>query len=224
MDFETIDVLYRSRQTLLEIQRKKGYSTKPYDKFGPFEVEKMSAGDKENALGMTLTRPVAEGVNAPATCYIEYALPKVKNRLAGYITRLLTAIEEEDGGGADKPFDFTKIEIIILTIESIGDTFHNYSQNAYNSKKLRISFFDARTLVSNPMDHILVPKHEIVPETEHAELLKTYNMKSKINLPMIKFHEDIIGRIIGLVPGSIVKITRPSPQAGEYIVYRVCVP
>ena len=114
--------------------------------------------------------------------------------------------------------------LMVGTIESIGDTFHNYAQNAFNSKKLRISFFDARTLVSNPMDHILVPKHEIVPEAEHAELLKTYNMKSKVNLPMIKFHEDIIGRIIGLVPGSIVKITRPSPQAGEYIVYRVCVP
>jgi DNA-directed RNA polymerase subunit H (RpoH/RPB5) len=222
MDFETIDILYRSRQTLLEIQRKKGYNTKPYDKFGPFEVEKMSAGDKENALGITLTRPVAEGVNAPATCYIEYALPKVKNRLAGYVTRLLGSIQE--AGGSEKPVDFTKIEVIILTIESIGDTFHNYAQNMYNSEKLRISFFDARTLVSNPMDHVLVPKHEIVPETEHAELLKKYNMKSKINLPMIKFHEDIIGRIIGLVPGSIVKITRPSPQAGEYIVYRVCVP
>jgi DNA-directed RNA polymerase subunit H (RpoH/RPB5) len=74
------------------------------------------------------------------------------------------------------------------------------------------------------MNHTLVPLHEVVPDSEHAELLVKYNMKSKLNLPMIKFHEDIIGRIIGLVPGSIVKITRPSVQAGEYIVYRVCVP
>ena len=44
-----------------------------------------------------------------------------------------------------------------------------------------------------------------------------------MNLPMIRFHEDIIARILGLVPGDIVKITRPSPQSGEYESYRVCV-
>jgi DNA-directed RNA polymerase subunit H (RpoH/RPB5) len=220
MDFETVDILYRSRQTLLEIQRAKGYNTKAYDKFGPFEIEKMSAGDKENALGMVLERQVPEGVNAPAKCHIEYALPKVKNRLSGYLSKLVASIE----GDEEAKTDLTKVEVIIITMEPIGDTFHAAALNQYNSKKLRISFFDARTLASNPMDHVLVPKHEMVPDAEHADLLKKYNMTTKLNLPMIKFHEDIIGRIIGLVPGSIVKITRPSPQAGEYVVYRVCVP
>jgi DNA-directed RNA polymerase I, II, and III subunit RPABC1 len=74
------------------------------------------------------------------------------------------------------------------------------------------------------MEHVLVPKHEVVPEDKHDELLKTYRMKSKTNLPIIRFHEDIIARILGLIPGSIVKITRPSPSAGEYVLYRVCVP
>jgi DNA-directed RNA polymerase subunit H len=220
MDFETVDILYRSRQTLLELQSKKGYNTKAYDKFGPFEIEKMSAHSHENALGMVLERQVADGVNAPATCHIEYALPKVKNRLSGYLSKLVAALEGED----ETKVDFTKLEVIIVTMEPIGDTFHAAALNHYNSRKLRISFFDARTLVTNPMDHVLVPLHETVPESEHADLLKKYNMTTKLNLPMIKFHEDIIGRIIGLVPGSIVKITRPSPQAGEYVVYRVCVP
>ena len=216
MDFETIDILYRSRQTLLEIQRAKGYNTKPYDKFGPFEIEKMSAGDKENALGMVLERTVAsEGL--PSICRIEYALPKVKNRLAGYGSKLVQSIE-----GDDESVDLTTIEVIVLTLEAIGDTFHTYALNMLTTKKLRISFFDARTLVSNPLKHSLVPLHERIPEEEHPALLKKYNIQSKTNLPMIKFHEDIIGRILGLVPGSIVKITRPSPSAGEYIVYRVC--
>jgi DNA-directed RNA polymerase subunit H (RpoH/RPB5) len=220
MDFETVDILYRSRQTLLEIQRRKGYNTKAYDKFGPFEIEKMSAGDKENALGMLLERQVPEGVNAPAKCHIEYALPKVKNRLSGYLLKLVAALE----GDEEKQSNLSNIEVIVITMEPIGDTFHAAALNQYTSKKLRISFFDARSIVNNPMDHVLVPKHEMVPDADHADLLKKYNMTTKLNLPMIKFHEDIIGRIIGLVPGSIVKITRPSPQAGEYVVYRVCVP
>jgi DNA-directed RNA polymerase subunit H (RpoH/RPB5) len=70
---------------------------------------------------------------------------------------------------------------------------------------------------------VLVPKHEQVPQSLHEEFLKKFHLKTKMNLPMIRFHEDIIARILGLVPGDIVKITRPSPQSGEYESYRVCV-
>jgi DNA-directed RNA polymerase subunit H (RpoH/RPB5) len=34
----------------------------------------------------------------------------------------------------------------------------------------------------------------------------------------------MIARVMGLAPGDIVKITRPSPSAGEYVSYRICVP
>jgi DNA-directed RNA polymerase subunit H (RpoH/RPB5) len=218
MDFDTIDVLYRSRKTLLTILKAKGYNTTPYEKFGPFEVEAMAAGDREVTLRMDLEREVPEGAGIPAKCRVEYAIPKVKNRLAGFMTRLL---EDEDG---QPLFDPATTEIVIITLEAIGDTFTNAALQQWTNSKLRVSFFDANTLVSNPLEHVLVPKHELVPTSDHAELLKRINCTSKLNLPMIRFHQDIIGRLIGLVPGDIVKITRPSPQAGEYIVYRVCVP
>lgn len=218
MDFDTIDVLYRSRQTLLAILKAKGYNTTPYEKFGPFEVEAMAAGDREVTLRMDLEREVPEGAGIPAKCRVEYAIPKVKNRLAGFMMRLL---EDEDG---QPVFDPATTEIVIITLEAIGDTFTNAALQQWTNSKLRVSFFDANTLISNPLEHVLVPKHELVPTSDHAELLKRINCTSKLNLPMIRFHQDIIGRLIGLVPGDIVKITRPSPQAGEYIVYRVCVP
>jgi DNA-directed RNA polymerase subunit H (RpoH/RPB5) len=218
MDFDTIDVLYRSRQTLLAILKAKGYNTTPYEKFGPFEVEAMAAGDREVTLQMDLEREVPADAGIPAKCRVEYAIPKVKNRLAGFLNRLL---EDEDG---QPVFDPKETEIIVITLEAIGDTFTNAALQRWSSSKLRISFFDANTLVSNPLEHVLVPKHELVPMSDHAELLKRLNCTSKLNLPMIRFHQDMIGRILGIVPGDIVKITRPSPQAGEYVVYRVCVP
>jgi DNA-directed RNA polymerase subunit H (RpoH/RPB5) len=63
-----------------------------------------------------------------------------------------------------------------------------------------------------------------MPAAEHAEFLKQHYIRSKTNLPFIKFHEDMIARIMGLVPGDIVKITRPSPASGVYDMYRVCMP
>lgn len=74
------------------------------------------------------------------------------------------------------------------------------------------------------MEHVLQPKFDLLPRTEHAEFLKQNKIKSVANLPLIKFHEDMVARIMGLLPGDIVKITRPSPSAGEYITYRLCAP
>ena len=214
-----MDVLYKSRLTLLKILKEKGYNTKPFEKFGPFEIEKMASNDKEKALNMELVRELAADSPLPTTCRVEYAIPRVKNRLAGFLRKLL--VNDETG---EDLIDAKKTEIVVITLEAIGDTFHVAALNQWAKKNIRISFFDARTLMSNPLDHVLVPKHEIVPDDEHAELLKTYNMKTKTNLPIIRFHEDIVARLLGLIPGSIVKITRPSPSAGIYTVYRVCAP
>ena len=91
-------------------------------------------------------------------------------------------------------------------------------------RKLRISFFSIYMIVVNPMKHVLVPKHELLPEAEHKELLEKMYVTSKSKLPEIKFHIDPIARCIGAVPGDIVKITRPSASAGEATIYRVCAP
>jgi DNA-directed RNA polymerase subunit H (RpoH/RPB5) len=218
MDFETVDVLFRSRQTLLQILAAKGYTTKPYEKFGPFEIETMASNTKESALRMDLER-ATEKEGAPTKCRVEYAIPRVKNRLKGYLEKLL---ESETG---ELLIDPKTTEVIVITLEAIGDSFHAAALKEWNKPDpLRICFFDANSLVSNPLNHVLVPKHEFFPEEKHAEFMKTRFIKSKYSLPVIKFHEDMIARILGLVPGDIVKITRPSPQAGEYIPYRVCTP
>lgn len=218
LDFETIDVLFRSRQTLLQILAAKGYPTTPYEKFGPFEIELMASGSRGGSLQMDLEREVPEGSGIPSKCHVEYGIPRIKTRLNSFLSKLL---ENEEGEPA---FDPATTEIIVITLEAIGDTFTAAATKAWSATKQRIAFFDAHTLVSNPLEHVLVPKHEFVPKDQHTELLKRLNCDSKLKFPMIRFHDDIIGRLLGLVPGDIVKITRPSPQSGEYVVYRVCVP
>jgi DNA-directed RNA polymerase subunit H len=91
-------------------------------------------------------------------------------------------------------------------------------------RKLRVSFFSIDMMVINPMRHVLVPKHELIPEAEHKELMERLYITSKSKFPEIKFHMDPIARCIGAVPGDIVKIIRPSAASGEAIIYRVCAP
>ena len=69
------------------------------------------------------------------------------------------------------------------------------------------------------MDLVLL----VVVEEEETTLLEDLYAK-KIQFPLIRFHEDPIARMLGLLPGELVKITRSSPTAGVYHVYRICAP
>jgi DNA-directed RNA polymerase subunit H (RpoH/RPB5) len=210
MNYETIDVLYKSRLTLLKILAGRGYNTTPYEKFGPIEISAMvAAGD--DALRMDLERP-AEGTTRLTKCTAIYSLARVKTRMNSFIQQ---ATGEESG------FDPTTTEMIVICLEPIVEAFHTAALSSL-AKKIHLSFFSAHTLVNNPLEHILVPKHELLPSSEHKTFLAANKIKSKENLPIIRFHEDMIARIMGLVPGDIVKITRPSPSAGTYESYRVC--
>jgi DNA-directed RNA polymerase subunit H (RpoH/RPB5) len=216
MDHETLDTLFHSRRTLLNILAARGYDTKPYEKFGPFEIGAMAAAGN-SAFRMDLERPADKADNGKVKCRVDF-VPRMKNRLAGIISNYIQDEEEKPDA-----IDSDTTELIFLTTDPIVDAFHSLAFKCF-ATNLRVSFFQIDTLVNNPLDHMLVPKHEKVPTDQHAELMKRLRVNSKTMLPLIRFHEDIIGRIMSLVPGDIVKITRPSPSAGEYVSYRVCAP
>jgi DNA-directed RNA polymerase subunit H (RpoH/RPB5) len=85
-----------------------------------------------------------------------------------------------------------------------------------------VSFFHIKHLVSNPAKHSVVPPHRKLSNTEADAILAKHHIRSKMELPRIIYHVDMQARVLGLVPGDIVEIRRPSPTSGEYTIYRVC--
>jgi DNA-directed RNA polymerase subunit H (RpoH/RPB5) len=223
MDYETLHTLYASRKTLLKILASRGYETTPFEKFGPVEISAM-ANAGSTAFRMDLVRKEGSDSDAavgsaPPNCRVLYSLNRIKNRISTFVSEVMG---EE---GTSDAIDPETTQVIVMLLEPVVEAFHTAAYNAYATrKKMRISFFQAHTLVNNPLDHVLVPRHEVMPAGEVAEFLKENKIKTKLNLPVIKFHEDMIARILGIVPEEIVKITRPSPSAGEYVSYRVCLP
>ena len=67
--------------------------------------------------------------------------------------------------------------------------------------------------------HILVPKHELLTETEKEELLKRYGITIR-QLPRILSSDPAIQHLNAKV-GDVIKIIRKSPTAGEVVYYRV---
>lgn len=258
MSSQTVDYILRSRKTILSILAKRGYDTKPYEKFGYEEVEAMlkntgrdDSGSKTigRALRMDLKRPAESTDTGIVNCRVEYALSRLKaGGSSSALDSLLNMLQVGNSEGLTEPketkkskaaaeakedmslidkIDPTTTEVIVmLTADNypLSESFHAKALTLWNTKKFRISFFLIDNLVNNPAEHVLVPKHERVPLKEQEELLKQLYAQKKQQLPWIVFHVDIQARILGLIPGDIVKITRPSPSAGYYTEYRVCAP
>jgi DNA-directed RNA polymerase subunit H (RpoH/RPB5) len=91
-----------------------------------------------------------------------------------------------------------------------------------HSMKLPIQIFEIRDLQFNISTHKLVPKHELITDqSEVDDIIKRYSLKTKFQLPII-FKTEPMGKYLNLKNGDVIKITRVSPTAGEYIVYRCC--
>lgn len=74
----------------------------------------------------------------------------------------------------------------------------------------------------NITKHVLVPKHEVIRDkSEVQRVLEMYSLKSKFQLPII-MRSDPIARYYGMKNGDLVRITRSSETAGEYVTYRCC--
>ncbi|GGP21171.1 DNA-directed RNA polymerase subunit H [Thermocladium modestius] len=76
-------------------------------------------------------------------------------------------------------------------------------------------------IAQRALDHELVPKAELVPMDEAKAILKKLNV-APWQLPWIRAQDPLI-KALGAKPGSVVRIYRKSPTAGEIIFYRIVV-
>ena len=132
---------------------------------------------------------------------------------------------------ADKDTD----QAVVILNEPVHDAFHAMAIRQWQINKRRIVFYTIKQLIANPSRHILQPKFRKIPASEALPLHNAtgshdveatdnnlLRVKNKKNLPLIKFHVDMMTRVLGMVPDDIVEIIRPSPTTGDYKMYRIC--
>ena len=85
-----------------------------------------------------------------------------------------------------------------------------------------VQLFTVSELAFNPSRHVLVPKHEVLSDIEAENVMKTYRLKNRHQLPVI-FAKDPMAKYLGVQSGQIVRITRQSQSCGEHVAYRICV-
>lgn len=211
MSFEHIDALFRSRKTLLGLLAKRGYNTQPFERFSPREIEMMSSN--KGALDFVAE---TEGEDK-RFCRVVYGAPRFnKTKMDEFIADRELSEEE-----------LAASEFIVMLTDPIVDAHHASALQHWLKTRIRVRYFNIFQLTYSPLDWTGAGpriEYEVVPQEKHADLMKALYCTSKTQFPQIRYHADHSSRCLGLVPGDIIKVNRASPNVGEDIIYRVCVP
>lgn len=218
MEANIVDILNRSRHTMLEILENRGYDTTPYQDISPDQITSLSEG---NPRALDIIVKKKEGSDAP--CDRAVVVYQIQERIRSKISTGTFMRDIYDiSPDSHESNNITKSDdLIVIYNEPYNDIFDKASLQAWQQHKVRMTFFHIKQIVVNPARHVLVPPHrKISPEEAKIEMDRLH-LTQKSQLPLIK-HHDMQSRILGLVPGDIVEIMRPSPTAGVSRILRIC--
>jgi len=197
--------IYKSRNIVLELLQTQHYNTEDYDDFSVTEVNSLV---KNKQLDMLLTKD--EGGKKT---YIKYHLAKTlrPNHIYEYIEDLFN-LEEV----------LTKNDDILIIMKGEpNETLIKLLKNIWQQENIFIIIINIKRLQFNPLNHILVPTHSILDEEEDIAIRKRYNIMRDDQLPGLSRFSPI-AQAIGIRPGKICKIVRPSKTAITTDFYRIC--
>lgn len=215
MDPETADILIRSRSTLLQILEDRGYNTFDYRNISPDQILELAEGGSK-ALNISVhsnSGDAKKGVCAHADVIYQIN-DRLRTRLGTYLRDLY------DKTLSKSAMDETH-DVIILINEPYNEAFDKAALQMWQNKKARVTFFHIKQVVVHLGRHELVPPHRKLSGDEARAEIERWRLTQRSQLPLIK-HHDIQSRILGLVPGDMVEILRPSATAGVTRVIRIC--
>lgn len=211
-----VDILIRSRNTILDILEDRGYDVSKYRHISPDQILTLAEG---HPRALDIIVPKKEDSLAPCDrAVVVYQIQnRIRSKLGTFPRNLLETAPDAMEANLVKKTD----DIIVLLNEPYHEAFDKTSLSMWQTQKTRMVFFHIKQVVVHPGRHVLVPPHRKLSAEEAAEVLERFHVTAKTQLPLIK-HHDIQARVLGLVPGDIVEVLRPSPTSGIQKAYRVC--
>jgi len=207
-----ISSVYKSRKVVLELMKKQGYNTEEYSNFSVNEVNAMF---QNKQLDMLLEQE-KENVDTlrKDKIYIRYYLgKKIADKNIQEMIDDLFNLEEI----------LTKNDTLMIIIkDELNETLTNLLKHIWEQDGILIVIISIKRLMFNILDHVLVPPHRILSNNEVVEVKKRYNITEDTQFPDIS-RFDPVAQIIGIRPGQVCEIIRPSKTAITGLYYRICV-
>jgi len=207
-----ISQIYKSRNVVLELMGKQDYNVYDYKGFSINEVNTMKIN---NQLDMILEKEEKDKNEVKKKkIYIRYYLAKAlrPNNLQEMIDDLFNV--EEILSKDDTLF--------IIVKDEVNETLVNTVKHIWETDKIFITIQPLKRLQFNILDHILVPSHRVLSINETIQIKNRYNIVNDFQFPDIS-RFDPVAQAIGIRPGEVCEIIRPSKTAISAPYYRICI-
>lgn len=200
-----ITEIFKARNNILQQLDKQGYDTKDYIGSSTNEVNSMF---NSKQLDMLLTNKKTKHKT-----YVKFNLAKSLrlNNIQEYIEDLYN-LEEV----------LTKQDnLIIIVKDEPNDSLIKIVKNIWAQQNIFIILYNIKRLQFNILDHELVPQHRVLTEREAEDIKKKYNIQDDSQIPDISRFSPV-SLAIGIRPGNLCEIMRPSKTAIMAPFYRIC--
>tara|TARA_B100001250_G_scaffold180133_1_gene154845 strand:- start:4005 stop:4661 length:657 start_codon:yes stop_codon:yes gene_type:complete len=201
-----------SRPILIKMLEKRGFDV---SKFGTFSPNTRI----DNLDSMSIKTCGVKNKNQIIQVHYEIVSSRTNHKK---LTKIIDDIVNKLSD-TDKKKDLTLIFIVRdCMTPSVKEAVRSL-QNKYN---IFIQIFPIRSLTYDVTKHSVVPEHIRIPVSDFEsfgieDFLDSLHIQSLEKLPII-LDNDPQAMFIGLRPGELCKIIRPSMSAGKLISYRYC--
>jgi len=200
-----ISDIVKCRTNILDIFKIRGFDTSSYEYPSISDVNAMVINDQLDMLIYNETT----GQKA----YIKFHLAKKLqiSNVRDYIEDLFIIDEVLT----------QKDDLFIISKNESNDSIKKHLQEIWEKDHHYISIIALKSLKMNILNHHYQPKFKVLTEDESNQVYKTYNITNKYIIPEIgRF--DPVSLVLGIRPGQLCEILRPSKTAITAPYYRIC--
>jgi DNA-directed RNA polymerase subunit H (RpoH/RPB5) len=200
-----IQKIFKSRQVILDLLYKQGYDTGKYTGSSITEVSSMYITKQ---MDMLLEK-------TDKKTYVKYHLDKTlrPTNLYDYIEDLINL---------DNILKKTD-DLVIIIKDEPNDSLKKTLANFWQQDGVFINVINIKRLQFNILNHELVPPHKVLSTEEADAVKKLYNIMDDSQIPDISRFSPV-SQVIGIRPGQMCEIIRPSKTAIKSKFYRICSP
>ena len=197
--------IHHSRKTMIDLLEAQKFDVSQYKDFGINEVNTLY---QTKQMDMLLTNP-----KSGKKIYVKYHLVKGIRpvNLFEYVEDLFT-LEE---------ILTKKDDLIVIMKDEPNETIRKTLMNIWEQEGIFIIVINIKRLQYNIMNHQLVPPHMVLSPEEAVEVKTKYNILDDSQIPDISRFSPV-SQVVGIRPGELCRILRPSKTAIKAEFYRIC--
>ncbi len=199
-----ISQIYQSRKNVLELMERQGFDVTGYANFSVSEINAMKQNNQLDMLLEQKGSSTSETTSTNKKVYIRYYLAKTirpanLQEMIDDLFVLTETLNKQD-------------TLYIIIKDNVNETLINELKDIWERDGIFIVIESIKCLQFNILKHTLVPEHNVMSEDDVKQVMTRYNITDKVQFPDIS-RFDPVARAIGLRPGQVCHIVRPSKTA-----------